>query len=109
MMKAIVRSLIALPMLALCAFAQFETAVVLGTVRDASQSNVASAKVTLLNIETGIQAETNTDDSGNYLFPNVKIGRYRISVEKAGFAPAASDTFRADVNARQRVDVTLNV
>src|SRR5882724_7882168 len=91
------------------AYAQFETAVVLGTVRDATQSAVPGAKVTLLNIETGIQAATATDDNGNYLFNNVKIGRYKVSVEKSGFSSAFVDQVQVDVNARQRVDVALNV
>ena len=109
MIKSVCRFSFLAILLTLCAFAQFETAVVLGTVRDASQSAITAAKVTLVNTETGIQAQTNTDDNGNFLFPNVKIGRYRISAEKAGFATAIADNFRVDVNARQRVDLSLNI
>ena len=107
--KAVFRSILLAVLMSFSTFAQFETAVVLGTVRDASQASVAGARVTLSNIDTGIQAQTATDDNGSYLFPNVKIGRYRVSVEKAGFAPAAADNFKVDVNARQRVDLTLNL
>lgn len=92
-----------------CLLAQFETAVVLGTVRDASQSAVPGAKVTLLNIGTGIQAGATTDDNGNYLFNNVKIGRYKVTVEKSGFTTAIASDFQVDVNARQRVDLALAV
>jgi len=92
-----------------CVFAQFETAVVLGTVRDASSSVVPDVKVTLLNIETGIQAGVTTDDSGGYLFNNVKIGRYKVSAEKTGFTTAFADNVKVDVNARQRVDLALAI
>src|SRR5829696_7413657 len=83
------------------ALAQFETAVVLGTVRDATQSAVPDAKITLLNIETGIQATAQTDDNGGYLFNNVKIGRYKVTAEKAGFSTTFADNVKVDVNARQ--------
>src|SRR5260370_22685609 len=91
------------------ALAQFETAVVLGTVRDSSQASVTGAKVTLLNLGTGIQASAATDESGNYLFNNVKIGRYKVTAEKTGFTAAVASDFQVDVNARQRVDLTLVV
>src|SRR6266853_1911787 len=108
-MKSLLSASIALFLVLSSAFAQFETAVVLGTVRDSSQSVVTTAKVTLLNLDTGIQAATTTDDNGNYLFNNVKIGRYKVTVEKSGFTTAIASGFQVDVNARQRVDLTLAV
>jgi hypothetical protein len=67
-------------------FGQFETSEVLGTVTDTSQKPVARALVTLLNQDTGIAAKTTTDDSGSYDFFNVRVGRYTITVELAGFS-----------------------
>ena len=90
-------------------WSQFETGVVLGTVQDTTQSAVGNAKITLRNLDTGIQAGTETDERGNYLFPNVKLGRYRVTVEKAGFTTAFTDNVEVNVNARQRVDVQLTV
>ena len=52
--------------------AQFETAEVLGTVRDASGGNVPGASVTLTNQDTNIQMRATTDDNGNYDFFNVR-------------------------------------
>src|SRR5438034_10540626 len=92
-------------LLAVCGHAQFETAVVLGTVRDASQSVISGANVSLSNLDTGITAKAETDVNGNYLFPNVKVGRYKVSVAKAGFATAFADNVEVNVNARQRVDL----
>lgn len=66
-------------------YAQFETSEVLGTVRDPSGSPVSKAKVTLLNQDTGIQASATTNDAGEYDFVNVKVGRYTLTVEMAGF------------------------
>ncbi len=91
------------------AFGQFETSEVLGTVRDVSQNAVANAAVTLTNQDTGIAAKTTTDGSGNYDFFNVKVGRYTVTVEMAGFSKFSSADVAVNVNARQRVDAVLQV
>jgi hypothetical protein len=90
-------------------FAQFETADVLGTVRDGSGGAVANATVVLANEDTGIQAKTTTDNNGNFTFPNVKVGKYTVSAEAPGFSKAVATGVRAEVNARQRVDLTMQV
>ena len=89
--------------------AQFDTSVVLGTVRDQSATSVPGAAVRLLNTETGIEAQTATSESGDYLFLNVKIGKYKVTVEKAGFTSASAGNVTVTVNARQRVDFDLKV
>ncbi|MCX6616352.1 MAG: carboxypeptidase-like regulatory domain-containing protein, partial [Acidobacteria bacterium] len=104
--------LLALPLVtscSLCCFAQFETAAVLGTVRDPSGLVIPNAKITLRNVNTGITATARTDATGNFEFLTVKIGDYRVSVEAAGFAPLTTDTFNVAVNARQRVDLTMHI
>jgi hypothetical protein len=90
-------------------FGQFETSEVLGAVRDASQKPVAQAAVTLTNQDTGVEAKTTTDGSGNYDFFNVKVGRYTITAEVAGFSKFSSPDVTVNVNARQRVDAALQV
>src|ERR1035438_1815757 len=69
--------------------AQFENAEVLGTVRDQSGGTVPKATVTLTNQDTGIKVQTSTDENGNFDFFNVKVGRYSLVVEHAGFSKAA--------------------
>lgn len=95
--------------MALPAYAQFETATVLGTVRDPNGAVLQGAKVTLKNNATGITATTQTDSNGDYLFPSVKIGQYRVTVELQGFSTGAVEQVNVTVEARQRVDVTLQV
>lgn len=95
--------------LALPALAQFDTAEVLGTVRDKSEAVLANATVHLSNQNTGSKATTTTDGNGNYTFVNVKIGTYDISAETAGFSKAEARNVTVNVNARQRVDLTLQV
>lgn len=91
------------------ATAQFETATVVGTVRDGTGAVMSNAEVTLTNVETGVNALTATDAAGNYEFRNVRIGRYLVSTEKAGFSIALADNITVSIGARQRVDVVLEV
>jgi hypothetical protein len=88
---------------------QFETAEVLGVVHDPSGSGVPKASVTLTNQNTGIEAKTSTDDSGNYDFFNVKVGKYTVTVEAPGFSKISTPDVDVTVEARQRVDLTLQV
>lgn len=90
-------------------FAQFETATVLGSVRDSNEAAVQNATVTLKNVGTDITQTATTDENGDYQFVNVKIGNYQVIVEAAGFTRTVADQVNVTVNARQRVDLTLQV
>src|SRR5215472_12369080 len=89
--------------------AQFDTAEVLGTVRDNSGSVVSRASIVLTNQGTGIEAKSNASEEGNYTFSNVKIGVYTVTAEAPGFSKAVAKDITVNVNARQRVDLVLQV
>ena len=90
-------------------FAQYDSATVLGTIVDSSGSAMPAVKVTLENTLTGVKIETQSDGEGNYSFLSQRIGSYKVSAEKTGFKQAASAVFTLTVNARQRVNLTLQV
>ncbi|HXB69948.1 MAG TPA: TonB-dependent receptor [Candidatus Acidoferrales bacterium] len=94
---------------AMPSFAQFDTAEVLGTVRDNSGAVVPKAALTLLHVDTGIQSKTTADENGNYTFSNVKIGIYKVTAEAKGFSAEAASGITVNVGARQRVDFALQV
>lgn len=89
--------------------AQFDTSAVLGSVRDASKAAVPGVTVTISNLDKGISVSRTTDGEGNYEFPALAIGHYRIAAEKQGFQTASIDDVVVTVNGRQRVDLTLQV
>ncbi len=91
------------------AYAQFDTAAVLGSVRDASALAIAGSSVILINTETGVKQSSVTNESGDFQFFNVKIGRYTVTAEAKGFKSVSVSAFTVAVNARQRVDLTLPV
>ena len=87
--------------------AQFDTATVLGTVKDSSGAVLPGVTVTLKNIDTTIAVSVQSDTEGNFQFANVRIGNYRVSAEKQGFSTAVAERVNVTVNARQRVDLTM--
>lgn len=91
------------------AFAQFDTASVVGTVRDTSTAVVPAATVTLTNAATGIVQTKTSGDDGNYEFSAVRPGIYLVTAEKAGFAVALVDNVQLQVGARRRVDLEMPV
>ncbi|HEU0183734.1 MAG TPA: TonB-dependent receptor [Blastocatellia bacterium] len=110
-MKARIPSILLICLLmitaAATAFAQFDTAVVLGAVHDPNGAALSKATVTLKNVATGVTVTAQTDEDGNYQFFNVKIGAYQVTAEAQGFAKAVADNIQVTVSARQRIDLTL--
>ena len=91
------------------AFGQFETALVLGMTVDPRGVPIAQARVSLTNIDTGGTQSTVTNGEGFYQFLEVRVGRYRVLAEAAGFKKLETPIFRVDVGARQRVDAELEI
>lgn len=91
------------------AFAQFETATVLGYVRDGSGAAIPNANVTLINDETMSHVSVHSNAQGAYEFSDVKVGRYHVTAEFAGFDVSHTEAFTVQVNAHQRVDVAMKV
>ncbi len=89
--------------------AQYDTATVLGTVSDQSGAAIPSAKITLLNNQTGVAATQITDENGSFQFLNQRIGSYKLTAEARGFKQTASMDFTLTISARQRVNLVLQV
>ena len=85
-----VRATVLLFLATASALAQFETASVVGTVRDSSGAVVGDAKVTLTNHKPA-SATKESDANGSYEFFTVRIGTYVITAEKDGFSIALVD------------------
>src|SRR5204863_5771663 len=91
------------------ALAQFDTATVVGTVRDTSGAVVPGAKVTLTNAGTGISVVKTTGDDGAFEFAAVRPGAYVVTSEKSGFSMALMDNVQVQVGARLRADLQMAI
>ena len=67
---------------------QAPTATIRGVVLDPSQAAVPGAKVTVENPATGLTRTALSGELGDYLFPALTPGQYRVRAESVGFRPA---------------------
>lgn len=86
---------------------QAVNATVLGTVTDSSGGAVANAKVTITETNTGISHTSQTNDSGNYIFPDLPPGTYKVVAEQSGFKRESRAGIDVVVNTTGRVDLVL--
>lgn len=87
--------------------AQAVNATLLGTVTDASGAVVSGAKVTIMETNTGIVRASQTNESGNYIFPDLPPGMYTVTAEQSGFKRASRAAIDVIVNTTGRVDLVL--
>jgi hypothetical protein len=86
---------------------QAVNATLLGTVTDSSGGAVASVKVTITETNTAIGRTSETNESGNYVFPDLPPGTYTVSAEHPGFKRASRAGIDLIVNTTERVDLVL--
>jgi hypothetical protein len=67
------------------AWAQFTTARLNGTVADLSGAAIAGASIKVEQLGTGYSRTVTSGDSGEFLFPSLPVGTYRVTVTMAGF------------------------
>src|SRR5262252_9801583 len=81
----------------------------LGNVSDASGLVLPGVTVTITEVNTNISYSTVSNESGYYVFSNLKDGTYRVVSELAGFKRVVRDGVEVPVNTTVRVDLKLEV
>src|SRR5215471_19519069 len=89
------------------ALAQTFRGTILGTVSDSSGAAVPGANVTIKNLDTGLTRTVSTSEDGTYAAPELPIGNYSVTVEKAGFKIGLVTGVKVEVSSERRVDFTL--
>jgi len=85
------------------------TSTIVGSVTDPQGAVIANAKVVLQNVDTGVQWTGVTNNDGNYQFPNLIAGHYKVEIVKQGFAKASSTAVPLENGTTQRVNIALKV
>jgi len=91
------------------ATAQTNTGQISGTVRDTSGGVLPGGTVTVTNINTNQSRSEVTGPNGGYVFTNLPVGSYSVTVEMQGFRKAEKTGFQVAPDARITADFALNV
>ncbi|MCU1261544.1 MAG: hypothetical protein JWO80_4429, partial [Bryobacterales bacterium] len=86
-----------------------QDATVLGTVTDPSGAAVPNVAITVTSNDTGQVRHVKTNDQGQFIVPDLHIGRYMVRAESAGFKAAEEKDIALNVGDRSRVDMKLEV
>ncbi len=92
-----------------CGQATLGSATISGTIRDPSGLPIPHGKVVLTDLARALNRETETNESGSYIFPNVPAGEYGLRVAKDGFDTQEIKNIRVQVGQVATLDVTLKV
>ena len=80
-----------------------------GRVIDVGAASVPQAKVTILNDDTGFTRQVDTDENGYYVFPNLPLGIYTVTIEKEGFEKERHPGVALTAGVEAVVEVQLKV
>src|SRR6202795_2914610 len=82
---------------------------ILGRVADSSGAVMAKVKVTATHEATGVSRETQTNDSGEYGFPQVPVGTYTLSFDLTGFKTNIRKGVLVELNQIVTLNSTLQI
>ena len=88
--------------------AQVNTGTLSGEVTDATGAVIPNAKLTITDKNTGYAREATSGGDGNYVFPDLPIGEYTLTVEAGGFQTQRGSA-TISVGVRSRSDFHLQV
>jgi hypothetical protein len=89
--------------------AQVNTSTIAGVISDQTGSVVANARVVATFLATGQQREARTNSLGEYVFPQLAPGVYRVNVTAPGFQTAIVDNLTLNIAERSTLDISLKL
>jgi hypothetical protein len=91
------------------ALAQFDSGQIAGFVRDDQQAAIPGATVTVTNERNADHRSTVSNSTGYYVFPDLPVGAYSVTVELMGFKKFAQTGLRLSAASQLAVDAVLQV
>lgn len=93
----------------LIAHGQVNTSTIAGSVQDESGSFVPNAKITATMESMGLQREAVTNESGEYVIPQIPPGVWKLSVGASGFQTAVVEKVTLTIAERAVINVRLKL
>jgi len=91
------------------ALGQKDSGGVAGIVRDSAGAVVPDAKISVKDVDRGTETVVTTSSQGEYVASPLKIGRYSVTAEKAGFKKTVVGPITVNIQEHPEVDITLQV
>jgi hypothetical protein len=96
-------------LIAFAFIASAQEGTIIGTVSDPSGAVIPNAKVIITNTDKNQSTEVTSNDSGQFIAPDLGIGHYTVRAQVAGFKAFEQSGVVLQVGDRLRVDVKLEV
>lgn len=107
-MKKILLSVVLILAGMTCVLAQTSTGRLSGTVSGAD-GVLPGATVTATDNQTGKVLTTTTNDSGNFIFPQLEVGTYTVNITSTGFKKFVANEVKIDVGREYSLNPVLEV
>ena len=88
-------------------FSQGSAGRILGSVTDQSGGVIANATVTVSDVQRGVNRTLITDQTGEYVAPDLQPGSYMVRATATGFKSVERTGLLLEVKQDMRVDITL--
>src|SRR5437773_12528649 len=83
------------------------TAQISGTVKDSSGAVLPGAEITATQTDTGVSRMTITNETGQYILPNLPVGPYKVDATLPGFRTFQQTGIVLQVNTTPTINITL--
>ncbi len=93
---------------AIAAWGQQDRATVTGVVTDPSGAVIPNAEIVIVNLNTGVQLQTVSNETGAFTLPNVPAGSYDMRVSSSGFKTYSRTGITLNVGTTARLDAKLD-
>ena len=100
---------LALALFPVAAFGQSFRGTILGTVRDTTGAVVPGATITVTNVATNVSRTAVTNETGDFVIPELTVGSYSVTASVAGFKKEVLTGLDLNVDQRLRADVRMEV
>jgi hypothetical protein len=91
------------------AMAQSTFGAILGTVQDSSGAAIPGATITAHSLDENADQVTTSNNSGEFVFENLKAGQYKVTIHRDGFADSVVPSAALEARQELRLPVTLTV
>jgi hypothetical protein len=82
---------------------------IIGTVTDASGGAIPNVAITITNTDTNLASEFTTNDVGQYVAPNLRVGNYLVRAESKNFKTVEQKGIVLQLGDRLRIDFRMEV